>query len=61
MNYNPFKSKTNWLQVGIIAIAIVNALVPFLSPDWQAVSTTVLAILAVLTHTSTAVKAGVSN
>lgn len=59
--YNPFKSKTNWLQIGIIAIAVLNAVVPFLSPDWQASLTTVLAILAVLTHTSTAVKAGAEN
>lgn len=59
--YNPFKSKTNWLQAGIIAIAVLNALVPFLSPDFQAVVTTVLAALAVLTHTTTAAAAGATN
>lgn len=61
MNYNPFLSKTNWLQAAIIAIAVLNAVVPFLSPDWQATVTSILAVLAVLTHTATAQKAGVTN
>lgn len=58
MYYNPFTSKTNWLQVAIIATAVLNSLVPFLSPEHQAVVTAVLGILAIITHSTGVVKFG---
>lgn len=59
--YNPFKSRTNWLQAAIIAMAVLNAIVPFVPVSFQDALTAVLAILAIVTHTDTAVKAGATN
>lgn len=59
--YNPFKSKTNWLQAAIIAIAVINAVVPFIPADYQAAVTAILGALAIITHTATAQNAGATN
>lgn len=61
MNYNPFKSGTNLLQAGIIIMAVLNALTPFVPAPYQDIITAVLAVLAIFTHTSTAIKAGATN
>lgn len=50
--YNPFTSRTNWIQVGIIVLAVVNALIPFLPTQYQDLVTALLGVLAIYTHTS---------
>lgn len=59
--YNPFKSKTNWLQAGIIALAVINSLVPFIPVQYQDLVTAILGVAAIFTHTYTAQKAGAVN
>jgi hypothetical protein len=59
--YNPLKSKTNLLQLAIIAMAVLNAVVPFVPVQYQDIITALLAMLAIITHTSTAVRAGATN
>lgn len=59
--YNPLKSKTNWIQVGIIAIAVINAVVPFIPVEYQDLVTAILGVIAIFTHTSTAQRAGAVN
>lgn len=61
MNYNPFKSRTNITIAIAILIGGANAVIPFLSPEWQGLVTAVLGALAVYFHTDTAVKAGAIN
>jgi hypothetical protein len=61
MNYNILKSRTFWTILLTIIIAVLNAVNPFISPAYQGVITTILGILAIYFHTSTAVKAGAVN
>lgn len=61
MNFNPLKSRTTWLQIGIIAIAILNAVTPFIPHPWNDMVSAVLAILAVYTHSDGMTKAGAVN
>lgn len=59
--YNPLKSRTFWTIVITVAIGAINAAVPFLSPDLQAVIQGILGVLAIYFHQSTAVNAGATN
>lgn len=61
MNYSIWRSKTFWTIFITVALAVGNAVVPFMSPDIQATLTTLLGMLAAYFHNLTAVNNGATN
>jgi membrane protein implicated in regulation of membrane protease activity len=59
--YSLLRSRTFWTIAVAIIIAVLNAITPFISPEYQGVITTILGVLAIYFHNNTAQKANAVN